>query len=69
VKDVWFGIHVPPEGRDFQEMERMCQAVEHNGFGLFTVTDYLMNMQNPAVDDNHPLESWTTLAVLAAVTD
>lgn len=69
MNDVWFGIHVPPEGRDFQEMERICQAVEHNGFDLFTVTDHLMNMRNPTGRGNHPLESWTTLAGLAAVTD
>lgn len=69
MKDVWFGVHVPPEGRDFHEMQRICQAVEQNGFDLFTVTDHLMNMRNPNGRGNHPLESWTTLAALAAVTD
>ena len=68
MKDVWFGIHVPPEGRDFQEMQRICQVVEQNGFDLFTITDYLMNMRNPTDHGNHPLECWTTLAGLAAVT-
>jgi F420-dependent oxidoreductase-like protein len=67
-KDVWFGVHVPPEGRDFREMQRICQLVEENGFDLFTVTDHFMNMRNPTGSGNHPLECWTTLAGLAAVT-
>jgi F420-dependent oxidoreductase-like protein len=66
--DVWFGLHVPPEGRNFEEMKRICQTVEQSGFDLLTVTDHLMNMRNPNGVGNHPLECWTTLAGLAAVT-
>jgi F420-dependent oxidoreductase-like protein len=67
--DIWFGVHVPPEGRDFREMQRICQSIEAMGFDLFTVTDHFMNMRNPEGISNHPLECWTTLAGLAAVTN
>ncbi len=67
--DIWFGVHVPPEGRDFQEMQRICQSIEAMGFDLFTITDHFMNMRNPEGSSNHPLECWTTLAGLAAVTN
>lgn len=66
--DIWFGVHVPPEGRDFQEMQHICQSIEAMGFDLFTITDHFMNMRNPEGSSNHPLECWTTLAGLAAVT-
>jgi F420-dependent oxidoreductase-like protein len=67
--DIWFGVHVPPEGRDFQEMQHICQSIEAMGYDLFTITDHFMNMRNPVDSSNHPLECWTTLAALAAVTD
>ena len=67
-RDIWFGIHAPPQGRNFEDMKRICQAVEEAGFDLFTMTDHFMNMRNPKGAGNHPLESWTTLAALAAVT-
>lgn len=67
-KNIWFGIHVSPEGRDFEEMKRICLAVEEAGFDLFTITDHFMNMRNPNEIGNHPLECWTTLAGLAATT-
>jgi len=63
-----FGIHAPPEGRDFIEMKRICLAVEAAGFDLFSTTDHFMNMRNPEGPGNHPLECWTTLAGLATVT-
>lgn len=65
---ILFGIHAPPEGRDFEETKQICQTAEETGFDLFTVTDHFMNMRNPGGVGNHPLESWTTLAALAAVT-
>jgi len=65
---IWFGIHAPPEGRDFAETKHICQTAEEMGFDLFTITDHFMNMRNPYGVGNHPLESWTTLAALAAVT-
>lgn len=68
MKDVIFGVHVPPEGRDFKEMKSLCLAVEELGFDLFTITDHFMNMARPEGPDKHPLECWSTLAGLAAVT-
>jgi alkanesulfonate monooxygenase SsuD/methylene tetrahydromethanopterin reductase-like flavin-dependent oxidoreductase (luciferase family) len=67
-RDVWFGVHVPPEGKDFDEMKSICKRVEKSGFELFTITDHFLNMQDPNGPSNHPLECWTTLAGLAAVT-
>ena len=67
-KEIWFGIHAPPEGRNFEDVKQICQKVEQAGFDLFTITDHFMNMRNPSGLVNHPLESWTTLAGLAAVT-
>ena len=68
MKDVIFGIHTAPEGRDFQEMKNICLAVERLGFDLFTITDHFMNMGQPDGPSRHPLECWSTLAGLAAVT-
>ena len=67
--NTWFEVHAPPEGKNFEEMKKICQTSEASGFDLFTLTDHLMNMGNPNGPDNHPLECWTTLAGLAAVTD
>jgi len=68
LKGIVFGVHVPPEGRSFQEMKDMCLWAEKLGFDLFTVTDHFMNMMQPDGPDRHPLECWSTLAGLAAVT-
>lgn len=68
-KALEFGVHNPPEGKDFETMKRLCQTAEKLGYDLFTMTDHFMNMSNPAGRENHPLECWTTLAGLAAVTD
>ena len=67
-KEMWFEIHAPPEGKSFEEMKEICLTSEEAGFDLFTLTDHLMNMRNPNGSENHPLECWTTLAGLAAVT-
>ncbi len=64
-----FGVHVPPEGRDFKTMKELCQTAERLDYDLFTVTDHFMNMANPTGHANHPLECWTTLAGLAGVTN
>lgn len=64
-----FGVHVPPEGKDFRTMRELCQTAEDLGYDLFTVTDHFMNMANPVGHENHPLECWTTLAGLGAVTN
>jgi len=68
LKGVVFGIHVPPEGRDFAEMKSICLSAEELGFDLFTITDHFMNMVQPDGLSQHPLECWSTLAGLAAVT-
>ena len=67
-KDIWFGVHAPPEGRSFVDEKRICLAAEEAGFDLFTLTDHMMNMRNPKGEGNHPLECWTALGGLAAVT-
>jgi F420-dependent oxidoreductase-like protein len=64
-----FGVHVPPEGRNFKTMKELCQTAENLGYDLFTVTDHFMNMANPNGRENHPLECWTTLAGLGASTN
>jgi F420-dependent oxidoreductase-like protein len=68
LKDVIFGLHVPPEGLSFEEMKTLCLRAEELGYDLFTVTDHFMNMAQPDRADKHPLECWSTLAGLAAVT-
>lgn len=65
---VCVGVHSPPEGRDFETMKSLCQTTENLGYDLFTMTDHFMNMANPSGRENHPLECWTTLGALAAVT-
>jgi alkanesulfonate monooxygenase SsuD/methylene tetrahydromethanopterin reductase-like flavin-dependent oxidoreductase (luciferase family) len=65
---VVFGLHVPPEGRDFKEIKNICIGAENLGFDLFTITDHFMNMSQPDGPSRHPLECWSTLAGLAAVT-
>jgi F420-dependent oxidoreductase-like protein len=49
-------------------MKSICLAVEELGFDLFTITDHFMNMAQPESSNQHPLECWSTLAGLAAVT-
>ena len=49
-------------------MKDICLRAEDFGLDLFTTTDHLMNMMNPMGKGNHPLECWTLLAGLAAVT-
>jgi F420-dependent oxidoreductase-like protein len=68
VKGLQVGVHVPPEGRDFETMKKFCQTAESLGYDLFTMTDHFMNMANPSGRQNHPLECWTALSGLAAVT-
>jgi F420-dependent oxidoreductase-like protein len=67
-KGLQVGVHVPPEGKDFETMKRLCQTAESLGYDLFTMTDHFMNMANPSGRQNHPLECWTALGGLAAVT-
>ena len=41
-KDVWFGVHLPSEGKDWSYMREACLGVEANGSDLFTTTDHFM---------------------------
>ncbi len=68
VEDVWFGLHTAPEGCDFEYMSKTAMAAERAGLDTFMMTDHFMNMADPNGPNNHPLECWTTLAGLAAVT-
>jgi alkanesulfonate monooxygenase SsuD/methylene tetrahydromethanopterin reductase-like flavin-dependent oxidoreductase (luciferase family) len=67
-EDVWFGYHFHPEGVNFETVKNACLTAEKAGLDLFTVTDHFMNMANPRGRENHPLECWSLLAALAAVT-
>lgn len=49
-------------------MKNFCLESERLGYDLFTTTDHFMNIIQPDGPMNHPLECWTTLAGLAAVT-
>jgi alkanesulfonate monooxygenase SsuD/methylene tetrahydromethanopterin reductase-like flavin-dependent oxidoreductase (luciferase family) len=64
-----FGVHFHPECADFSTVRALCKRTEETNYDLFTVTDHFLNMENPAGRENHPLEAWTTLAGLAAVTE
>lgn len=64
-----FGIHFHPEVVNFSTIRDLCQRAEKTNYELFTITDHFLNMQNPEGLENHPLESWTTLAALSALTD
>jgi F420-dependent oxidoreductase-like protein len=61
-------MHVPPEGLSFEEIKNICLKAEKADYDLFTITDHFMNMAQPDRPDKHPLECWSTLAGLAAVT-
>ncbi len=68
MKDVWFGYHLPPEGKNFEDMKKAAMTAESLGLDLFTTTDHLMNMGQPEGKVNHPLECWTLLGAIGAVT-
>ncbi|MHA1924886.1 MAG: LLM class flavin-dependent oxidoreductase [Candidatus Thorarchaeota archaeon] len=63
--DVWFGINEAGESRDFETMKRMCQSAEESGLDFFSIPDHFMD---PGTGRGPPLECWTMLAGLAAVT-
>jgi len=67
-EDIWFGIQAVQNGCDFEDMKRLAREAERLGFDLFTIIDHFMNEFHPEIPRNHPLECWTTLAGLAAVT-
>ncbi len=63
--DVWFGINEAGESRDFKTMEKMCQSADKSGLDFFSIPDHFMD---PGTGRGPPLECWTMLAGLAAVT-
>ena len=64
---VKFGVHLPPEGLTFTQMREACLAAERQGYDLFTMTDHFYPMRETS--KGYPLECWSTLAGLAAVTE
>ena len=67
-KETWFGLHAATYGNTFEEVKQDCLEAERRGLHLFTVIDHFMNEFHPW-QGPHPLECWTTLAGLAAVTE
>jgi alkanesulfonate monooxygenase SsuD/methylene tetrahydromethanopterin reductase-like flavin-dependent oxidoreductase (luciferase family) len=67
-KDVWFGYQFSPQGANFEAMKNTCLEAEKAGIDLFTVSDHFMSATNPKAEENNPLECWTLLGALAAVT-
>ena len=63
-----FGVHYHPEGVNFDTVKTLCQRAEELDYDLFTVTDHFLNMDNSKSHVNHPIEAWTLLSALAAVT-
>ncbi|MFX1521689.1 MAG: LLM class flavin-dependent oxidoreductase [Promethearchaeota archaeon] len=68
-EEIWFGYHLPSEGTGFEGIKNACLTAEKGGLDLFTTTDHFMNMANPMGEENHPLECWTLLGALAAITN
>ena len=65
--NIRFGVHVGTEGWNFERVKDFCIEAETLGFDFFTDMDHLMNQWDPQAEG--PLECWTTLAGLAAVTN
>jgi alkanesulfonate monooxygenase SsuD/methylene tetrahydromethanopterin reductase-like flavin-dependent oxidoreductase (luciferase family) len=67
-EQIEFGVHIAPEGMDFEQVKSLCILVEELGYSFFTVADHFQNMWEPDGSTNHPLEAWTLLGGLASVT-
>ncbi len=63
-KEFCFGVHMSPVG-DFRTIKENCLNAENLGYNLVTVWDHLMGFMGL----DQPMECWTVLAGLAAVTD
>lgn len=63
---ILFGVHCPPEGLTFNQMRDTCLAAEKQGYDLFTMTDHFYPMRPESL--GYPLDCWSTLAGLAAIT-
>ncbi|UCE11171.1 MAG: LLM class flavin-dependent oxidoreductase [Candidatus Thorarchaeota archaeon] len=66
LSDVWFGINESGISRDFETMRRLCLAAEDSGFDFFSIPDHFMDTGTGL---GPPLECWTSLSGLAAVTN
>ncbi len=70
-REFCFGVHMAPVG-DFETIKKNCLNAENLGYDLVTIWDHLMMLPVhvlPRQTVNHqPLECWTVLAGLAAVT-
>lgn len=63
-KEFCFGVHMSPIG-DFKTIKENCLNAENLGYDLVTIWDHLTGMMGV----KQPMECWTVLAGLAAVTD
>lgn len=63
---VMFGVHYGPEGLTFNQVREVCLAAEEQGYDTFTLIDHLYPMRPSSL--GYPLECWSTLAGLAAIT-
>jgi F420-dependent oxidoreductase-like protein len=69
-----FGLHNPcwvfgsEPSEMFEEVKRRAQWAESHGFAMFSVMDHFVQMPGIGAIDEPFMESWTTLAALAAVT-
>lgn len=70
-----FGIHNPSflfqnsEGSIFDQLKHKVQWAEDHGFVWFDLMDHMIQIAPGVGDADDPfMESWTTLAALAAVT-
>lgn len=63
-KEFCFGVHMSPIG-DFKKIKEDCLNAENLGYDLVTIWDHLAGMMGV----KQPMECWTVLAGLAAVTD
>ncbi|HLF26948.1 MAG TPA: TIGR03560 family F420-dependent LLM class oxidoreductase [Anaerolineae bacterium] len=70
-----FGIHSPSWLYDsgpyeiFEEVKRKAQWAEEHGFAWFSIMDHLIQIPGVGAPDEPFMESWTTLAALAAATN
>lgn len=69
-----FGIHNsswlfgPNQYEVFEGVKEKAQWAEHHGFSWFSVMDHLIQIPGVGAPSEPFMESWTTLAALAAVT-
>ncbi|WP_309492784.1 TIGR03560 family F420-dependent LLM class oxidoreductase [Candidatus Hecatella orcuttiae] len=68
-KPLRFGVHTALEGLGFEDVQALCLEAERLGYDFFTVTDHFYPMGEAFYPNSgYPLECWSALAALAAVT-